>query len=82
MNQLTVGQRIDVYEVVKDIDLWEHSEQISNAHFLEVGKDSFDVELYLRRPYGATTLHFPIKGTRKCGYYLKVKSLKGGNNES
>lgn len=80
-NQIQEGQRIDVYEVVDNLSLgdnYEHSFSIGShvaGRKLRQIEDNiiFDYEMF-------DTTAMTYQEVQKCGYYLKVKSLKGGKN--
>ena len=75
MTNLTVGQRIDVYEVVAgdevhDLEVGQHAALSQYGGFLLLsngGKDNLGFLLTYNE-------------VRPCKYYLRVKSLKGAHN--
>lgn len=77
MTNLTIGQRIDVYEVVDDIP----NVFGQNCHGIPLGTHfAIKVVSPLYKfpiiPISEKLAPFGLLEARKCGYYLKVKSLK------
>ena len=78
MEGLTIGQRIDVYEVVANHGQyqWKHSYKLQTQ--IAIGHTD-DTEFPIC-PLDGNMEALQINEVKKCGYYLKVKSLKGGSN--
>ena len=94
MTNLTIGQRIDVYEVVHQDFV---NRTINRKKMIQVGVQMTGrpwryVPTIIEIFFGKAILegninewHTPLGSynteLEKCGYYLKVKSLNGGSNE-
>ena len=73
MTNLKEGQRIDVYEASSwTIEAFPDLQNSQMAKYPSVSSP-FDINLCDRGFFKAEV--------QKCGYYLKVKSLKGGSSE-
>ena len=82
MTNLTIGQRIDVYEVVDSVvfdeDGIHHSYKIGTQLPAEYKYSHMNDPWPITPIFNGECLR--TNEAVKCGYYLKVKSLKGVSN--